>query len=283
MLYVCNLSYGIGSWAASKVAVQRYGVENVLLLFADVKYEDEDTYLWGEAAAKNIGAQLIVITEGRTPWEVFRDERFLGNSRADPCSKILKRQTLDAWRAMHCDPTETTVVVGIHWSERDRFARWDKKRQEYAGVRYRLEALGWHSIAPLCEPPFLAYDELHAWAKREGLWEQRLYQLGFPHANCGGRCVKQGQAGWALLLKTMPERYRECEREEQGMRDFLDKDVSMLTEQLDGKRYPLTLVTLRERLEAGGEYDPFDFGACSCFSGTEDDEVIPDILRPHGS
>ncbi|PUB13732.1 hypothetical protein, partial [Novosphingobium sp. GV079] len=34
--------------------------------------------------------ELIWLVEGRDPWEVFRDRRFLGNSGvADPCSEVL--------------------------------------------------------------------------------------------------------------------------------------------------------------------------------------------------
>lgn len=95
MIHVVNFSFGEGSWAAAKVLAKEVGVENMILLFADTLWEDEETYKWGEDAAANVGAKLVRIADGRNPLQVFRDERYLGNSRADPCSKILKRELCD--------------------------------------------------------------------------------------------------------------------------------------------------------------------------------------------
>lgn len=38
--------------------------------------------------------ELIWLVEGRDPWEIWRDERFLGNSSKDPCAKIARAATI---------------------------------------------------------------------------------------------------------------------------------------------------------------------------------------------
>ena len=48
--------------------------------------------------------ELIWLVEDRDPWEVYRDERMVGNSQFDPCSKILKRQPLLKWIQRHGNP-----------------------------------------------------------------------------------------------------------------------------------------------------------------------------------
>lgn len=262
MKHVVNLSFGIGSWAAGKLVAQRRGTKDLILVFADTKYEDEDTYRWGREAAANIGGELIEIADGRDPWQVFFDERFMGNSRADPCSKILKRELIDRWMEETFPvKADVTCYVGLHWSESDRYSRWDEKDQCWRGVKHRMAANGWTCIAPLCEPPLIDYAELHAWAKREGLSEQWMYKAGFPHANCGGRCVKQGQNGWKRLYELLPERYMECEAKEQEFRNFLGRDdIAIMQEQVNGVRIPLTLRDFRERLGGGM------FAACSMWA-----------------
>ncbi len=55
-------------------------------------------------------------------------------------------------------------------------------------------------------------------AGHEGIAPPRLYAMGFPHNNCGGFCVKAGQAHFALLLRTMPERYAYHEAKENELR-----------------------------------------------------------------
>lgn len=261
MKHIVMFSFGLGSYGAAKRVVARHGVENTILLHTDTRYEDEDTVAWGHAAARVIGAELVVIADGRDIWEVFRDERYLGNSMADPCSRVLKRELADSWVAdrFRFRPDLCVRHFGIHWSESDRFTR----------IQRRFAELGWTATAPLCEPPLVAYSELEAEAIRDGLWKQKLYRDGFPHANCGGRCVKQGQAGWKRLLETRPDRFAECEQKEEEMRQMLGKDVSILRDRRGGKSVPLTLANFRKRLEAGGQCDLFDWGGCGCFAGEE--------------
>lgn len=258
--HVVHFSGGSCSWAAGKRVVERHGLDGVVLLFADVKYEDEDTYRYLRESAANIGAPLVTVADGRTPWEVFRDVRMIGNSRVDPCSRILKRALLEKWVQEHCD--ENTVHhFGIHASEIDRFHR----------LRDRMAPR--KVSAPLCERPVLGLHEIREWERREGLRRQRLYVEGFAHANCGGRCIKQGHAGWALLLRQRPESYAEVERQEQEMRDLLGKDVSVLRDRAGGESKPMTLKAFRERIESGGTYDLFDVGGCACAIESPEDEV----------
>jgi len=257
--HVVMFSGGIGSWAAAKRVVERHGAADLTLLFADTLIEDQDLYRFLDEASANVGAPLMRIVEGRDPWQVFFDERMLGNSRFDPCSKILKRRMVDRWLSNNCDPAATTVYVGIDWTEEHRFGP----------LRARRATDGWHYEAPLCEPPYYDRDEARRALAAAGIRLPRLYELGFSHNNCGGFCVKAGHAHFALLLRTMPERYAYHEAKEQEIRSFLGRsDISILTDRSgDGKKKPFTLTELRKRIEAGWQSDLFDIGGCGCFVG----------------
>lgn len=252
MRHVVMFSSGVGSWAAAKRVVATHGPADVVLLFTDTRIEDEDNYRFLHEAAANVGVPLVQLCEGRTPWEVYRDKRFLGNSRIDPCSEVLKRKPADAWLTAHCDPADTVCYVGIDWTEVHRYER----------LVTRKAAQGWTYEAPLCDAPYLTRRQVFAWLAREGLRRPRLYDLGFAHANCGGFCCKAGQGHFATLLQALPDRYAHHEAQEQALRAQLGKDVSMLTD-ADG---PLTLETLRHRIEAEPtQVDLFDIGGCGCF------------------
>ena len=271
MQHVVMFSGGVGSWAAAKRVAEKHGTDNLILLFADTLIEDEDLYRFLDEAAANVGGRLVKVAEGRDPWQVFFDVRFLGNSRVDPCSRILKREFLRRWLDEHCDPASTTVYLGIDWTEAHRFER----AQRY-WVPWRVEA-------PLCEPPYLLKDDMLAALRAEGIRPPRLYELGFSHNNCGGFCVKAGQAHFALLYRTMPERYLYHERREQELRDFLGKNVAILVDRRGGGARPMTLREFRERLEANDkQLDLFEWGGCGCFSG-DDDFSLVDAQRagPH--
>ena len=266
--HVVMFSGGVGSWAAAKRVVARYGASDVILLFADTRIEDEDLYRFLPEASANVGAPLIRIADGRTPWQVFRDERFLGNSARAPCSKILKQRVCDRWLAENRDPEKTTVHVGIDWTEMHRFDNGLGR-----GIRPRRATQGWRYEAPLCEAPFITKPDMLRALAAEGIQPPRLYELGFSHNNCGGFCCKAGQGHFAHLFRTLPKRYREHEAQEDDIRKHLKADVSMMTDRSGGGvKKPLTLRRLRERIEGNGQVDLFEIGGCGCFVDAEEDD-----------
>jgi len=254
-------SGGISSWATAKRVAEKYGTKNLKMLFTDTLIEDVDLYRFLDESALNVGGELIKIADGRTPWEVFRDERLLGNSRMDPCSRILKRQMATKWvRENYPDPESVVLYIGMNWDEKHRY-----KRSKEFWKPYEVKAT-------LLDPPYLMKDRMIELLNVEGIKQPRLYDLGFPHNNCGGGCIKAGQAHFRHLLKALPEVYAEWEREEEKMRKFLNKDVSILTYQKDNKKHKLTLKQLRQREDS--QIDFFEWGGCGCFSTFDDDEEM---------
>lgn len=262
-------SGGVGSWATAKRVAERHGTADLVLIFADTKMEDEDLYRFISEAAANVGGEFVTLAEGRDVWEVFFGERFLGNSRIDPCSKILKRQLIRRYIESNYAPGEATVYLGIDWTEEHRFSKavpyWEP---------YTVEA-------PLCEAPYLDRAQVFTMLDEAGIKPPRLYDMGFPHNNCGGFCVKAGQASFRLLLEKIPERYAYHEAKEQEIRDYLGKDVAILTDRRGGGRRPMTLREFRERVEAEAiEVDPYDLGGCACFTPDDYAKDAADEPRP---
>ena len=268
MKRVVMFSGGIGSWATAKIVAEKYGTENLFLVFSDVKGhsnsphigEDEDTYRFIDEAVANIGGKYIYLNEGKDIWEVFKEKRFLGNSRLANCSHLLKQKPARNWLEKNCDPDETIVYVGIDWTETHRLPAIFRNY-----LPYKAEA-------PLTEPPYYEKPDLIEWAKNEGLTIPKLYSLGFSHNNCGGGCVRAGQGQFKKLYETLPERFFVWEQKEQEMRDFLQKDVAILSETIKGVKKPLPLVELRKRIENSPSLiDEFDIGGCGCFFETKGD------------
>lgn len=244
-------SGGICSWATAKRVVERHGKENVALLFADTMMEDEDLYRFLDESAENIGVPLIKIADGRTPWEVFDDVKALGSTRMDPCSRILKREILDRW--VRDNAPDATQHFGLDWTETHRLEKLRARKSPRKVEAYMTEA-------PRMEKP-----DMLAWLAREGIRAPRLYAMGFAHNNCGGFCVKAGQAQFALLLRTMPDRYRFHEEREETLRAKLGWRQTILRDQSGGMVRPVTLREFRERLEADATlFDRHEWGGCGC-------------------
>jgi len=237
-VHVVQYSGCIGSWAATQRVIAEHGIANLVLLIADTRVEDPDLWRFVRDSTARIGVEPTVVADGRTPFEVFGDQRFLGNSRLAPCSAILKQRPARAWLKAHVDPADTVLYVGIDWSEAHRtpaivngWAPWT--------VRF-----------PMCEPPLLSKQDMLDAARAVGLTPPRLYELGFSHNNCGGVCVRGGQRHWRHLLDVFPDRFAHVDAEEQRLRAELG-DVAILRERRGGVARPLPLTELRRRHSTG--------------------------------
>lgn len=283
---VVSLSGGVGSWAAAVRALETY--EHVDLLFADTMIEDEDLYRFLGDVERQLGQPIIRVADGRNPWQVFFDHRFVGNTRIDPCSRVLKRELLHRWVTDHY-PNGVDVVIGIDWTE------------EHRTIRIRENYQPHRAVFPLIEDAVDKCDmlvELDA----AGIDRPRLYEMGFPHNNCGGFCIKAGQAQFARLLHFNRDRYLFHEMWEQRLRCYLGKDVAILRDRRevecapfwvhrDARRggywkttrpntRPLTLREFRGMVERGEKYDRTEWGGCGCATddGTGPSQLTLDIF-----
>lgn len=305
-----NTSGGKGSWYTGLRVIESYAQagDAVHLVFADTNMEDFDLYrflreavehLTEEGRKRGIEVTFERLADGRDVWDVFHDVRFLGNSRIDPCSKILKRDLIRKHLEENFDPADTVCYIGIDWSEAHRY---EKAKPYWAPYEVK---------APLCDPPYVDGEDILAAMREAGIKQPRLYDMGFGHNNCGGFCVKAGMASFQTLLEQLPERYEYHERKEEALREYLGKDVTILQDRSRRnimtrlglteddlekyvessrtlpsgrvqnkfgyrtkatgdplpKKLPITLREFRERLQGKTiEVDPNDIGGCACFT-----------------
>lgn len=267
MIHLVQFSTGLGSAEVARRVVDRYGTDSVQLLTADTLVEDEDNWRFAHQVVDllGLGDRWTVLSDGRTPMQVGRDERVVPNDRMAVCSKILKRRLLRRHIEANYDPTNTVIHMGFDWTEEHRHTAAVKP-----WLPYRIQSV-------LLDPPFVHKQLLiQQWTDR-GIQPPRLYAQGFSHANCGGACVRGGQAAWRLLLQVNRDRYLDWEREEQVSRDQLGKDVAIMRDRRGGTSKPLTLHDFRIRIEGdAADFDSQDWGSCGCFMpDTSDDTPAP--------
>jgi len=240
--------------------VQTYGKENCILFFTNTLWEHEDNYRFMHEVADYLGMEITYRTDGRTPEQVFYDYRYMGNSRLAKCSEELKvRQTvifLEELRDEH--GLEPILYFGIGRHEQHRA---ENLRNFYAHVPVEPVETRFPLITLFQEEIDVKKIIQEEWGIRLPL----MYELGFSHANCGGRCVRGGLQHYAHLYKTWPDVYREQEEMEENFRRYFDKDVSILKTR-NGK--PFTLREYRELMEREGVQkfltQPDDTVPCVC-------------------
>lgn len=258
MKHIVQYSGGLCSYWALRRVIEQYGKESVTALFADTNMEDEDLYRFNDDVERSLEIKIIRISDGRTPWGVMRDEKVIGRSGLDVCSRILKRDLLDKWRFENTTPENSRFYLGLDWTEGHRMTG-DAQRQ---GMVKRFAP--WSIEAPMMKEPIWDKCRMMKELETTGIALPRLYKLGFPHNNCGGFCIKAGQAHFAKLLELLPERYAFHEAQEEIVRAIVG-DYSVMNDRRGGKgKQTMTLKTFRERIAAGESFDRHDWGGCGC-------------------
>jgi len=243
----------------------KFGTENLYLVFADTGIEDEDNYRFLEESAKVVGGQLIWLKDGRTPWDVFFENRWLSNRQGkNGCSHSLKVKPCEEWIKGKFSPDNATLYFGIGFEEIHRLDAIAKNWSPYkVDIPLCWDEFGWADRQTIM-------NEL----KKHNLKRPRLYDMGFAHANCGGFCVKAGLGHYRNLLKQMPERYAEHEQKEQEFLRMMGRnDIGILQQTVNGKTKGRTLKQWREQIEKEPtQLDLFGeaLGGCNCFVESED-------------
>lgn len=216
---------------------QHYPQDEVVMVMARLPNEDPDVFRLVETVAGMLGLDLEYIGTHRHPFDTFYQARFLGNSMADPCSRLLKREVIADWLACHYEPQDTMYVgVGAYEAHRWEaiYQRWHK-----SGVTVKM---------PLMEEPQWTHETQMAYCQDTLGFVPRLYRYGFSHNNCGGACIKAGQREWARLLWYLPDVYEWWEEEEGKFRTWIGQDVTILRDRHAGQSFPVTLAAFRERM-----------------------------------
>ena len=208
-----QFSTGAGSAEVAWRDAHENGTEGMVLLAADTLVEDDDNWRFGYQVADAIGVPITRLADGRTPMQVGRDRKCVPSDKMAVCSQILKRELLRAHMEANYDPADSVVYLGFDWTEVHRL---DRAVPLWAP---------WRVEAPLVHPPYVDKARLLDTWRERGIEPPRLYAQGFKHANCGGACVRGGQAQWARLLEVNRDRYLDWEAEEEKSRAELGKDV----------------------------------------------------------
>jgi hypothetical protein len=211
----------------------------------------------------------------------------------------LKQLPARRWLEANRNPATTIIYMGIDWSETHRLpgiARahahpsegCDKPAlcrglfRDNAGTVERLDGPGcktllapdrsWRVEFPLTRPPYSDKRTLIEEVEQLGVRRPHLYTLGFPHANCGGACVKGGIAQWTRLYEVNRPLFDKWLRFEKRMQLKLGKERTILRDRTGGGTKPFSLAALAERIETQRDREPSlfdsdgDWGGCGCFT-----------------
>lgn len=234
-----HFSGGMMSWGAAKLACEKYGAANVVLLFSDVGTEDPDVYRFLVQGASALGAHLEIVRMNQggayiKPWDLAFLRKKIPNWKIGICSGELKKAPADKWQKENLKDG-TPIIIGFSIEEIERIERFKKRKD-----RYNYEF-------PLAEKPYTSMCQIREWLRELNIEEPRMYSEGFNHANCNGACFKAGISHWARLYKERPEVFAYHEKKEKEFQERFQVDQTVCMR----KGEHLTLENLRKMVDSG--------------------------------
>ena len=251
------------SWGAAKLACDKYGADNVILLFSDVGTEDPDVYRFVLQGASALGARLEIVRANAggayiKPWDIALCKGVIPNWKHSICSGDLKIKPADKWERENL-PDGCPIIIGFSIEEQERIDRMMKRK-----TRYKYEF-------PLAEKPYTTVCQIRAWLKELNLEEPRMYAEGFNHANCNGACFKAGLSHWARLYKERPEIYAYHEQKEREWQQTTGKNMTICMRK--GTQLPLS--ELRVLVDSGIVEPSYYRLPCNCSLIADEQMELP--------
>lgn len=219
-MVVVWFSCGVASAVAAKVTLDRYPNRPVRIVNIPVAEEDSDNIRFKLDVEKWLGVPIETITHSKWPRssarEIWEHGRFMSNRFGAECTRTLKKGARYEWQAKH---KPRWHVLG--------FTADEKKRAE----RFKLTECDNH--VPVLVNAKIEKADCFKIIAKAGIARPRIYDLGYPNANCIG-CVKAtSPTYWNLVREKHPEVFADRAKQSReigtrlvrvkGERKFLDE------------------------------------------------------------
>lgn len=274
MKHIVSVGGGIASTLLlPKLCIELYGKENCTFVMAAVSDDEGSSRQFVSDVEKLLNIEIIRVTIGGevlprktwakySIWDVFYYTGMIGNTLADPCSRILKREVLrDYMRKIKTG--DEVLHVGITAGEIDRMlavtANWKRESVKV--------------MSELADDPKITREYSIAECKRLLGYVPTNYTINMNHNNCGkgekgvGFCVKGGFKEKAILLWHDRPTYIYHETMELSHQQIFGHTSTIMKREknVGGKRVavPITLRAFRLECETKWRgmlpgFDPFD-------------------------
>lgn len=226
--HIIFFSGGMSSFTVAHLVKIKYPNDNILLYFTDTLWEDSDLYRFIYEASDKLELPMLYHSVGLTPVQLMAIERFLYNSRVGNCSRKLKMEPAAKFLKKGIKPfvemkynyeflkadispleegfkADTILYFGIGW---DEMHREDAIKKNWAPFDVQM---------PLIDEVINNEDVLNLY----GIRKPRLYDMGFAHNNCKGRCVKAGQGHYKNLLLKDEKTFQEVKEQEIVLSEYI--------------------------------------------------------------
>lgn len=216
-------SGGITSAVTCKLCVDKYGKDNVRIVFINTYNEDEDTYRFLKDCENWYGIEIESIFNPRYSniegvWYKFNS---LNVAHGAVCSSELKRSVRERFQKKN---HFTAQAFGFEYSKKE------VNRAKAMKINYPNS----NPIFPLIEE---GYDKNKCiqTVQDAGIEIPQAYRYGFNNNNClRTGCVQGGIGYWQKMRREFPQKFDYMAKIEHELTDRKGKPVTMLKDQAKG-------------------------------------------------
>lgn len=190
-------SSGAASAVAGHLTLQQYGhTDNVRILNNPVIEEDSDNLRFLKDVEQWLGVEIEIVRNHKYPScsavDVWNKRKFMSGVHGAPCTLELKKT---ARYQFEMDNNIDWHVLGFTNEEKDRFCNFQQNE--------RLNTL------PVLIEADLSKADCYKYLSDAGIKPPRIYEQGYPNANCIG-CVKAtSPTYWNHVRKMHPNVFQE--------------------------------------------------------------------------
>ena len=185
-------SCGITSAIACKLAIEKYGKENVVLFYIGIKTAHPDNERFIKDCEKWYGTKILERNslKYKDQHEVARKVKYVNGVNGAPCTKVLKKDV----RYLIEDEVENYdgQIFGFEFA----------KKEINRAIRFSQQYPNSKPIYPLIDAK-LTKEMCADILLKNGIKLPTMYELGFHNNNCIG-CVKGGKGYWNHIRKHFP-------------------------------------------------------------------------------
>jgi hypothetical protein len=197
-------SCGITSAIACKLAVDKYGANNVKLIYIEIDSAHEDNERFISDCEKWIGVRIDRRRSAKykDQFDVIKQIRYVNGAAGAACTKVLKK---DVRFSIEKEFKIESQIFGFEFS----------LKEINRAIRFSEQYPQTNPIYPLIDSE-LTKEMCADILLKNGIKLPVMYELGFHNNNCIG-CVKGGKGYWNHIRKHFPDSFNQMAKAERDV------------------------------------------------------------------
>lgn len=213
--HIVAFSGGLASAVVAKIVADEH--KNTMLLYHATNTEPKDNDRFRRDVSEYIGTPITEDSDGRDIWDLFSDEKYLGNGRNTMCSRVLKQD-----RSLKYVLKNLPAILYFGFTVEE----W--RRAQNVSARYASKGIV--TEFPLIDRQISKRDCEHRVTSCWGLEKPSMYDWA-EHANCVP-CIKGKKAYWGLIYKFEPKAWHRAVKAEKDFESRIFTEAGSLQEEL---------------------------------------------------